>query len=215
MEQTCSWEQSSIHDWPVEKRLNLLLPQVQKLWSIVYAACSHSPDNLVWLPALVDSLPDSSPMFPASTSQIDLGLTLDLVSVTGSAFKESQSNFWLRCEVSQQLNLSSVQLSRVQLFVTPWIATRQASLSITNSRSSLKLMSIESVMPSNHLILCHPLLLLPSVFTSIGVVSNESARRIRWPKIGASASASVLPMNSQDWFPLWLTGLISLQSKEL
>ena len=71
---------------------------------------------------------------------------------------------------------------RVRLFVTPWTAARQASLSITNSQSLLKLMSIESVMPSNHLILCHPLLLLPSIFPSIRVFSNESALRIRWPK---------------------------------
>ena len=78
---------------------------------------------------------------------------------------------------------SSVQsLSHVQLFVTPWIATHQASLSITNSQSLLKLMSIELVMPSNHLILCCPLLLLPSIFPSIRVFSNESVLHIRWPK---------------------------------
>ena len=79
--------------------------------------------------------------------------------------------------------ISSVQsLSPVQLFVTPWTAARQASLSITNSQSLLKLMSIESVMPSNHLIFCCPLLLLPSVFPSISIFSNESVLRIRWPK---------------------------------
>ena len=78
---------------------------------------------------------------------------------------------------------SSVQsLNHVQLFVTPWTAARQASLSITSSRSLPKLMSIESVMPSNHLILCRPLLLLPSIFPSIRVFSNESGLRIRWPK---------------------------------
>ena len=78
---------------------------------------------------------------------------------------------------------SSVQsLSRVRLFVTPWIAAHQASLSITNSQSLLKYMSIELVMPSNHLILCRPLLLLPSVFPSIRVFSSESVLRIRWPK---------------------------------
>ena len=78
---------------------------------------------------------------------------------------------------------SSVQsLSRVRIFVSPWIAACQASLSITSSRSLLKLMSIESVMPSNHLILCRPLLLLPSIFPSIRVFSNESVLRIRWPK---------------------------------
>ena len=77
---------------------------------------------------------------------------------------------------------SSVQsLSCVQLFVTPWTEASQASLSITNSRSLLKLVSIESVMPSNHLILCHPLLLLPSIFPSIRVFSNESVLCIRWP----------------------------------
>ena len=90
---------------------------------------------------------------------------------------------------------SSVQsLSRVQLFATPWTAAHQASLSITNSRSLLKLMSIESVMPSNHLILCHPLLLLPSIFTSIRVFSNESVLCIRWPKYW-SFSFSISPSN--------------------
>ena len=78
---------------------------------------------------------------------------------------------------------SSVQLlSRFRLFVAPWIAAHQASLSTTISRSSLKLTSIESVMPSNHLVLCHPLLLLPSIFPSIRVFSSESALCIRWPK---------------------------------
>ena len=76
-------------------------------------------------------------------------------------------------------------------------------------------MSIELVMPSNHLILCHPLLLPPSIFPSIRVFSNESVLRIRWPHIGVSASASVLPMSIQDWFPLGWTGWISLQSKGL
>ena len=88
---------------------------------------------------------------------------------------------------------SSVQsLSRVQLFVTPRTAARQASLSITNSQSLLKLMSMESVMPSNHLILCHPLLLLPSVFPSIRVLSNESVLHIRQPKYW-SFSLSISP----------------------
>ena len=80
-------------------------------------------------------------------------------------------------------SVSSVQLlSCVQLFATPWTAAHQASLSITNSRSIFKLMSIESVIPSKHLILCHPLLLLPSIFPSIRVFLNESVLRIRWPK---------------------------------
>ena len=89
----------------------------------------------------------------------------------------------------------SVQsLSRVQLFVTPWTTARQASLSVTNSPSPPKPMSIKSVMPSNHLILCRPLLLLPSIFLSIRVFSNKSALRIRWPKYW-SFSFSISPSN--------------------
>ena len=98
---------------------------------------------------------------------------------------------------NSSVHFSSLQsLSRVQLFVTPWIAARQASLSITNSRSLPKLMFIESVISSSHLILCHPLLLLPLIPLSIRVFSNESVLCIRWPK---SALASVLPVNIQDW----------------
>ena len=106
--------------------------------------------------------------------------------------------------------LNSVQsLSHVQLFATPWTAAFQASLSITNSRSLLKLMSIESVMPSNHLILCHPLLLLLSIFPSIKVFSNESVLRIRWPKywsfsfnISPSKEYSGLISFRMDWLDL-------------
>ena len=84
---------------------------------------------------------------------------------------------------AQRDKCCSVQLlSHVWLFATPWTAAHQASLSVTNYQSLLKLMSIESVMPSNHLILCHPLLFLPSIFPSIRVFSKESALRIRWPK---------------------------------
>ena len=101
------------------------------------------------------------------------------------------------------------QLSHVWLFVTPWIAACQASLSITNSWSSLKLMSIESVMPSNHLILCHSLLLSPSIFPSIRVFSNDSVLHIRWPKYW-SLKFSIRPSNEYsglisfrvDWFDL-------------
>ena len=111
---------------------------------------------------------------------------------------------------------SSVQsLSRVRLFVTPWTAAHQASLSITNSQSLLKLMSIESVMPSNHLILCHPLLFLPSIFPSIRVFSMSQSFASGGQSIGVSASTSVLAMNTQDWSPLGWTGWISLQSKRL
>ena len=101
-------------------------------------------------------------------------------------------------------------LSQVWLFATPC----HAPLSCTVSQSLLKVMSIELVVLSNHLILCHPLLLLPSIFASIKVFFNELALRIRWPRTRASISASLLPRNIQGWFPLGLTGLISLQSKE-
>ena len=108
------------------------------------------------------------------------------------------------------VSFSSVQLfSHVRFFVTPWTAALQASLSITNSQSSLKLMSIELVMSSNHLILCRPLLLLPSIFPSIRVFSNESALRIRWPKYW-SFSLSISPSKEHpglisfrmDWLDL-------------
>ena len=109
---------------------------------------------------------------------------------------------------------SSVQLlSHVWLFETPWTAARQASLSITNSQSLFKLMSIESVMPSNHLILCCSLLLPPSIFPSIRVFSNSQFFTSGGQSIGVSASA--LPMNIQEWFPLGWTGWVSLQSKRL
>jgi len=111
---------------------------------------------------------------------------------------------------------SSVQLlSCVRLFATPWTAAHQASLSITHSQSLLQLMFIESVMPANHLILCHSLLLLPSIFPSIRVFSNESVLPIRWPKYW-SFSFSISPSNEYSGlFPLGWTGWISLQSKGL
>ena len=109
---------------------------------------------------------------------------------------------------------SSVQvLSHVRLFATPWTAACQASESIANSRSLLKLMSIESEMPSNRLIVCGPLLFLPSIFPSIFQMSQFFASGGQ--SIRVSASASVLPMNIQDWSPLGWTGWISLQSKGL
>ena len=107
-------------------------------------------------------------------------------------------------------SISSVEpLSCIWFFATPWSAARQASLSITNSWSPPKPMSIESVMPSNHLILCHPLLLLPSIFPSIRIFSNESALRIRWPKY-CSFSFNISPSNehpglisfNMDWLDL-------------
>ena len=121
----------------------------------------------------------------------------------------------LKC-LLMKVQFSSVQsLSGVRLFAIPWIAACQASLSITNSRSSLKLTSIELVMPSSHLILCHPLLLLPPIPPSIRVFSNESTLRMRWPKY-RSFSFSIIPSKEipglisfrMDWLDL-------LQSKGL
>ena len=109
------------------------------------------------------------------------------------------SSYWL-----WPYKTASVQsLSYDGLFATPWTAAHQASLSITNSRSLLKYTSIKSVMPSNHLILCHPLLLLPSIFPSIRVFSNESALRTRWPKFWR-ISFSISPSNEYS-------GLISFR----
>ena len=112
--------------------------------------------------------------------------------------------------LSYKFQFTSVRLlSCVWLFATPRITARQYSLSITNSRNSFRLMSIESVMPSSHLILCRPLLLLPPIPPSI---------RVFWwdgQSIGVSALASVLPKNTQDWSPLEWTSWISLQPKEL
>ena len=111
---------------------------------------------------------------------------------------------------------SSVQLlSHVRLFATLWTAACQASLSITNSWSLLKLMSIELVMSSNHLILCPPLFPLPSVFPSFGSFLMSQFFTSGDQSIGVSASTSVLPKNTQDWSPLEWTGWISLQSKGL
>ena len=114
------------------------------------------------------------------------------------------------CAITYFLYISLDQsLSHVWLFATPWIAARQASLSITNSRSSLRFMSIESVMPSSYLILCRPLLLLPPIPPSIRLFSNESTLRIRWPKYW-SFSFSISPSNEHpglisfrmDWLDL-------------
>ena len=114
-----------------------------------------------------------------------------------------------------KLACSVQSLIRAQLFVTPWIAARQASLSITNSWSSLKLMSIELVMPSSHLILCHPLLCLPSIFPRIRSFPSSQFFASGGQHIGLSASASFPPKKSQGWAPSEWTGWISLQSKGL
>ena len=119
-------------------------------------------------------------------------------------FKSSNFTIYCCCSVAQAC-----------LFATPWNAACQASLSFTISQSLLKLMSSQSVVPSNHLILCHPRLLLPSIFSSIRVFSNEKLFASGGQSIGVSALASVLPINIQDWFPLGWTGWISLHHKGL
>ena len=124
----------------------------------------------------------------------------------------------LSCVSLQPHGLQSQASLSITNFLQPHGLQSQASLSITNSRSLLKLVSIASVLPPNHLILCHPLPLPPSIFPSIRVFSNESILHIRWPKywsFNIGASASVFPMNTQDWFPLGWTVWISLQSKGL
>ena len=120
----------------------------------------------------------------------------------------------MKLDSSAILDLIVVQsLSHVRLFVTPWTASCQASLSFTISQSLLKLMSIESVRPSNHLVLCHPLLLLPLSFPVSGSFTISRLFISGGQMIGTSASA--LPKNTQSWFSLGLTGLNSLQSKGL
>ena len=122
-------------------------------------------------------------------------------------------NFELFCH---GISFSSVQsLSRVRLFATPWIEAHQASLSITNSRSSLRLTSIESVMPYRHLILCHPLLHLPPSPPSIRVFSNASIFARGGQSTGVLALASFLPKKFQGWSPSEWTSWISLQFKGL
>ena len=117
-------------------------------------------------------------------------------------------NGWFIKHFVGEREFQSVQLlSLVRLFVAPWTATRQASLSVTNPWNLLKLISIELVMPSNHLILCHPLLILPSIFPSIRVFSSESALRITWPKycsfsISPSRGYSGLLSLRTDWFDI-------------
>ena len=139
-----------------------------------------------------------------------LGLSGNGQHALSCDYAETRHQFWMlgREKDFCSILFSSVQsLSRVQLFATPWVAARLASLSITSSWSSPKLMSIESVIPSSHLILCHPLLLLPPIPPSIRVFSNESTLRIRWPKYW-SFSFSISPSNEHP-------GLISFRMEWL
>ena len=125
------------------------------------------------------------------------------------------SKYMLSIRSSKEVVVVVQPLSCVRLFMTPWIAVCQVSLSLPVSQSLLKLMSIELVMPSNHFVLCHPLLLPLQAFPASGFFPMSRLFASGGQSIGASASASVLPMTIQSWFPLGLTGLISLQSKGL
>ena len=150
---------------------------------------------------------ESLPCSPETITTLSIGLKKKGVLMSyrvaqGALFSVMRQPRWEGSSGENQL--SSVQsLSHVQLFVTPWTAAHQASLSITNFQNLLKLMSIESVMPSNHLIFCHPLLLAPSIFPSIRVFSNESVLFIRWPKYW-SFSFSISPSDEYS-------GLISFR----
>ena len=177
--------------------------------------CGHDLES--WAPSL--RVPPGFPGFriTGTTSTFPLILPTLYTPIQPSSDEQTCGSLWSPSVLGRGtfVEFSSVQsLSHVQCFATPWTAARQASLFITNSQSFLKLMSLESVMPSNHLILCHPLLLLPSFFPSIRVL-KESVLSIMWPKYW-SFDFNISPsMNIQDWFPLGLTGLISLQSKGL
>ena len=136
-------------------------------------------------------------MFQSSAVAIPIAAKILTSLANGMLFTLALESFW------NDVQFNSVQsLSHFRLFVTPWIAAHQASLSITISRSLLKIMSIESVMPSSHLILCHPLFLLPPVPPSIRVFSNESTLHMRWPKYW-SFSFSISPISFRmDWLDI-------------
>ena len=175
--------------------------------------------------------PESWSDFPRKPSCGDsmgarTGSSLVFDAVSRSPYAQHPQDFYhggdimtttITCPPSCMLShFGSIQsLSRVWLFATPWSAGHQASLSITNSRSLLKLTSIKLVMPSNHLILCCPLLLMPSIFPSTGSFPVSQFFASGGQSIKVSSSASGLPMNIQDWFPLGWLGWISLQSKGL
>ena len=149
-----------------------------------------------------------------------LSFSVWLISLKHNALNSihvvANDKIWFFLIIDQYSIVAIVQLlRRVQLFATLWTAARQASLSSTIFQSLPKLMSIESMMPSNHLVLCLPLLLLLQSFPASGSFPVNGLFISGGQSIGASASASVLPMNIQGWFPLGLTGVISLQSKGL
>ena len=188
-------------------------------WGLLDHGAHTTPHCLLCPPEIIGPTPTVGPELYCSSPILDR--RLGSAWAEPGAFFDSMSfsclgvfQMTFRPQVARRVPMghwfSSVQLlSHVRLLATPWTAARQASLSITNSRSLLKLKSIESVMPSNHLILCCPLLLLPSIFPSIGVFSNESVLCIRWPKywsfsfcISPSSEYSGLIFFRMDWLHL-------------
>ena len=197
--------------WSLKKCLSLCISQL----SITMAGGVH-PGPKAWLSSV--SLPPSGCLFfPLLLFSNQMHWGVIYIWYPLEVYNELNSIHFEKCShrphgffKKWNLQFSSVQLlSHVQLFGTLWTAERQASLSITNSWSLLKLMSFKSMMPSNHLILCRPLLLLPSIFPSIRVFSNESVLHIRWPKYW-SFSFSISPSNEysgmisfrMDWLDL-------------
>ena len=161
-----------------------------------------------WHESAMGTYESSHPESPAHLLPHSIPLSCPRVLALGALFQASNL-YW-----SSIFSLDQSH-SHVWLFVISCTEVHQAFLSITNSWSLLKLMSIELVMPSNHLILSRSLLPLPSVFHSIRVSSNESVLCIRWPNYSSFSSVSVIPTNIQDWFSLELARLISLKSKGL
>ena len=156
-------------------------------------------------------------LFPRNSTE----LCRRMARQPGNAERDEELNLlsahggrWIHGKWPRSQHFSSVAQTCLTLR-PPWTVACQGSLSFPISQSLLKLMSVGSVMPSNHLTLCRPLLLLHSIFPSIRVFSSKSAFCIKWPKYWSFSFSSVFPMNIQDWFPLGLTGLIFLQSKGL
>ena len=155
-------------------------------------------------------------MFPLSKLPLTPNLLLSINLHMSSLHSQSSQISLPYCKTFIAVQFSSVQsLSHFRLFATPWTTAHQVSLSITNSQSPPKTKSTGSMMPSTHLILCRPLLLLPTIFPSIRVFKVSQLFTSGGQSIGVSASTSVLPKNTQDWSPLGWTGWISLQSKGL
>ena len=198
------------------------LHQMAKYWNFSF---SISPSNeysgLIFF--MIDCLGSHGEKNSLSENKSQLGLELESLKSLSREPRVAYSGFWGEafltfedCWVDPSVQFSSVQsLSHVWLFVTPWTVTCQASLSIINSQSLLKFMFIESVMPSNHLILCCPLSSCLQSFTTSGSFQMSQFFASGGHTIGISASTSVLPINTQDWSPLGCTGWISLQSKGL